>query len=233
MDPVIYYTANSGIYIWNGSHGLMIDYLFDGGDGWSSMLPACLDRMRGRQGEYEKPHTLLFTHRHSDHFSEELLLEHSRLYTSDAYCLVDLPECGCITGCPGYDICYIRGKHQGSGLLGKTPAAVVAVRTKNSWIVHLSDVMLTEELIVKLGQTGIRAVDGLFINLYHLTERSELLHKLDPGSIFCIHRPLPEDDIYGFDRQVRKTLERLDPWFGRRVMLPEAGSRIFLRQAGL
>lgn len=80
MKPVVFFSINEGLFLWNGHHGFLVDYLFDNHVAvWSDLPDSTRRRMLFRE------HTLLFTHSHPDHYSRRHLREYLELYDSGVY----------------------------------------------------------------------------------------------------------------------------------------------------
>lgn len=204
----VYYTVNSGIYLWNGTHGLMIDYLFDGGIGWSGMSEDCVERMRRDLGEFRHPHSLLFSHRHGDHFSAELARAHQEFYPA-ADCLIpDMHEAKPVQyEAGGWTVLFFPAAHQGRENRREEAVYVICAHAEGQWFIHCSDAVLDEALCERMRAEGVGSPAAAFVNLYHLAEPG-ILQKMKPGHMFCIHLPLEKDDIFGFRHQCEQLMQK-------------------------
>ena len=69
MELQIYHSVNEGLYLWNGTSGLLIDGLHRGREiGFSDTSEQYICMMRQGRSFFAKPNDLLFTHIHEDHY---------------------------------------------------------------------------------------------------------------------------------------------------------------------
>ena len=77
MTLEVEYTINEGLSFWDGSNGILLDYVFDNTvTAWSDMPDLCRHRMRTKRREFARPHMLLFSHAHCDHYSRKYMQEY-------------------------------------------------------------------------------------------------------------------------------------------------------------
>ena len=73
MELQIYHSVNEGLYLWNGTSGLLIDGLHRGREiGFSDTSEQYICMMRQGRSFFAKPNDLLFTHIHEDHYDQAL-----------------------------------------------------------------------------------------------------------------------------------------------------------------
>ena len=81
MELQIYHSVNEGLYLWNGTSGLLIDGLHRGREtGFSDTSEQYICMMRQGRSFFAKPNDLLFTHIHEDHYNQALVDEFQQRY---------------------------------------------------------------------------------------------------------------------------------------------------------
>ena len=81
MELQIYHSVNEGLYLWNGTSGLLIDGLHRGRKtGFSDTSEQYICMMRQGRSFFAKPNDLLFTHIHEDHYDQALVDEFQQRY---------------------------------------------------------------------------------------------------------------------------------------------------------
>jgi len=81
MDPAttitITYLANEGVFLSDGSSGVLIDSLFrEGVEGYARLAPDVLEAVETAAAPFDSTRLVLVTHRHRDHFQADSVARH-------------------------------------------------------------------------------------------------------------------------------------------------------------
>lgn len=73
METAIFHIGNAGLFFYRNGTGILIDGIYDGSKvGMSAMPEAWVADLRQCHGILQQVDGLLFTHRHPDHYQEQL-----------------------------------------------------------------------------------------------------------------------------------------------------------------
>lgn len=238
MKTVVFYSINAGLFLWNGQHGLLLDYLFDNQiAAWSDLPAPAHRRMLERSGEFSREHTLLFTHSHSDHYSRKYVQEYAQLYSARLYGF-GIPESNLNSQClesgvwllelPGYRVLILETEHQGAAGPLKIENSLLCVETEDGWYVDCGDSVLNEAMLAKTDRWGVRDPVAAFVNYYHILpqKQREFLGHLQARRIFAIHFPFSENDTYNIKGRLKKLLSNSTDPILQQVLIPEPMRRI-------
>ncbi len=71
------YVANEGVFVSDGTSGVLIDALFgEGVEGYARLAPNVLEQMETAKPPYDTVRLVLVTHRHRDHFNAASIVRH-------------------------------------------------------------------------------------------------------------------------------------------------------------
>ena len=230
MELCIFHSVNSGLYLWDGMAGLMIDGIHDGREFGASPMPAFLvKQLELHSGLFAHTDGVLFTHMHGDHFQRQGL---HRLMSGGTPCQPALYG-------PGLPESQARIRPIRSGLLRIQVAGayILAKDTRHdgrrfsntshqSYFIRMGgetvfiagDAALTEEDAASFDGFYGGGVDAGFFNVYQLLSPGgqAFIRRLRPKRVFLEHLPFPEDDKYNY-WQLARQVERHFP-----VDLPQA-----------
>lgn len=211
----IYYLSNAGLYIDNGTTGILIDGLYSDYEGLDSMPAEIEQKIMNRETPFENLRILLFTHRHTDHFSKDKM-EQFRILHPD-----------CVTYCPEYDtdidlsafpdvhLERIASRHllNRDGVLLPHDTFILTVSQEVIFISGDADPVklnrtMSEELKAKL--TG--HIDLLFCHPFFtaFTLGRRFLRELDPDQCYIYHMPILAEDVLRYHETLRRGMEKLE-----------------------
>lgn len=73
METAIFHIGNAGLFFYRNGTGILIDGIYDGSKvGMSAMPEAWMADLKQCRGMLQQVDGLLFTHRHPDHYQEQL-----------------------------------------------------------------------------------------------------------------------------------------------------------------
>ena len=211
MELQIYHSVNEGLYLWNGTSGLLIDGLHRGrGIGFSDTSEQYICMMRQGRSFFAKPNDLLFTHIHEDHYDQALVDEFQQRYPGrivyapgldkDNIQPVVLEHGIARMQIEEYEVYAVTTVHDGK-IYEDEPHCSYLIRWKNRWIWVSGDAILVPELADRIRTyTGRDNVWKAFVMVYQISSESgkAFLKKLAPEQICLYHLPYPEDDRYHF-----------------------------------
>lgn len=238
MKLEVEYTVNEGLSLWDGSCGILLDYLFDNEvKAWSDMPDICRHRMGTRTREFGRNHILLFTHAHCDHYSQKYVTEYCENYTPRIYgpgipesnLQVFSPEPGVsVLDVEGYRILMFKTRHQGNGPFAEITNSVLCIGSDDNWYVTLGDSILNRQLLEQMVFYGVAEPEAVFSNLYQIVPESQraMIKALQAHHNFVIHYPFRQNDAYGIYRQVTRFIEKAKDPFLKTLIVPEPLSRI-------
>lgn len=221
MDTKIFHSVNSGLYLFSGRTGILLDGLFGPGPYQCfSPFPAPLRKqMLSRTGMFAHLDALLFSHVHGDHYDADAAYFLRRAHGDLPFYLIDAPD---NTLCPqqlapritqlaigDFSVRMLRTAH--NGVSRKDPALfrvshqVFLIRCRKEQFLIAADGLLGKEEAALLTPFG--AVDLVFCNAYHLSDPKglEFLKVLRPSRVALYHLPFEQDDVYRY-RSLAKQL---------------------------
>ena len=221
MHTAIFHSVDSGLYLWDGENGLLVDGIHQGREEGCSPMPEFLSmQLRRGSGLFAHLTGLLFTHLHRDHYDPERV----------RHLLRERPELPL----------YAPGLHSGPAAVRSVRRGEYAVRMGSAYILardtvhdgerfrgdaHQSylirmggetlfiagDADLTAEDAAAFSGFYGGAVDAGFFNLYQLSspQGQDFLRALRPRRIFLEHLPFKEDDRYHYRTLARQVVRSL------------------------
>ena len=238
MKLEVEYTVNEGLSFWNGSCGILLDYLFDDEvTAWSDMPDICRHRMITKTREFGRNHFLLFTHAHCDHYSRRYVKEYCETYPYRIYGIgvpesnlpVLRPESGvAVLELEGYKVLMFQTRHQGNGSYAEIENSVLCVGSGDDWYISCGDSILSRRLLEEMRFYGISEPEAVFVNMYQIFPESQrsILKAMNARRYFCIHHPFRQNDEFTTYRQTVRFIERTDDPFLKELILPEPLTRI-------
>lgn len=219
MDLCVFHSVNSGLYLWDGMAGLLIDGIHGGPEyGLSPMPEFLVKQLAHHTGLFAHTDGVLFTHLHGDHFQHQGLLR-----------LMNTPESPAVYG-PGLSEsqAMVRPIRAGMCRIQMAGAYILAKDTVHdgnqfravkhqSYFIKMGgetvfvagDAMLTAKEATSFAGFYGGGVEAGFFNVYQLlSPRSQdFIRILNPKRIFLEHLPFLEDDKYHYwelARQINK-----------------------------
>ena len=232
MHTAVFHSVNSGLYLWDGENGLLVDGIHQGREEGCSPMPEFLSmQMRRGSGLFAHLNGLLFTHLHRDHYDPArvhcLLREHPELsfYTPGSHCgptavrSVRRGECTVRMGSA-----YILARntvHDGERFRGDAHQSYL-IRMGGETFFIAGDAALTPEDAAAFSGFYGGEVDAGFFNLYQLSspQGRDFLRILRPRRIFLEHLPFREDDRFHYRSLARQAARSLPGDLPRAEILP-------------
>ncbi len=211
MELQIYHSVNEGLYLWNGTSGLLIDGLHRGKDtGFSNTPERYIRMMRQEKSFFAKPNDLLFTHTHEDHYDRALVDEFMQKYPKRIVYApgldrnniqpVVLEQGIARMQMEDYEVYAFTTVHDGK-IYEDEPHCSYLVHWHECWIWISGDAVLAPELVDRIRiYAGKNRIGKAFVMVYQISSESgkAFLKKLAPEQIRLYHLPYPEDDRYHF-----------------------------------
>ena len=210
MDIQIFHTVNSGLFLWDGKSGILVDGIHEGKTvGFSMMAEKWKNDLRHRTGLFQYTDGLLFTHYHPDHYEKVGVRRLTHSSNPPAFYAP-----GWSHGCRQIISLNAHMYHLTMGT-----AEIIAKDTlhdgeqfKNdrhqSFIICMNhtklfiagDAKLTLQDARDFQQKCHGNIDAAFVNLYQLTDpdAQECLRALHPSRIFLEHLPFKDDDQFHY-----------------------------------
>lgn len=214
MEPDIFCTVNAGLYIWDGRSGLFVDSLHRGKRlGLSDTPEELLHGLRQRQGIFQMKNDFLFTHKHEDHFDEELVEFCKGEYPASC---IYVPENG---GLAERDVEYLtlgnyriksfRAVHDGKRF-EKESCWIFLIEAGERKVLVCGDARINEEILNRLDRNCRGKIDAVFLNVYQLESGcgKELLMRIGPDRTFVYHIPFEKDDGCHYRKIAEKSVEK-------------------------
>lgn len=232
MNTRIFHSVNSGLYIWDGIAGLLVDGIHDGPEQGFSPMPAFLaGQLAAQAGLFAHVDGLLFTHLHKDHFQR-----------TGVHRLLNGPLPPTVYA-PGFPEQFASIRHIRPGMcrIQMAGAYVLAKDTVHdraqyqkdahqSYLIRMGgetffiagDAALTEEDAHAFEGFYGREVEAAFFNLYQLASPGgqAFLRILNPRRVFLIHLPFREDDRFSYRSLARQTVKHLPADLPKVEILP-------------
>lgn len=222
MNLSIFHSVNSGLYLWDGNHGLLIDGIHDGIDqGLSPMPEALVNQLETHSGLFAHTDGILFTHLHSDHFLHSALTR--LLDRSDNFSVYgpNLPE----------NQARIRPIRPGLSQIRMSSAKILAQNTTHdakqfqntphcSYLVQMGgdvifiagDAVLSPKDASDFSQFYPQEIDAAFCNVFQFISLSclDFLRILQPKRLFLYHLPHKKDDRFMYHSLVKRAVQNHD-----------------------
>lgn len=235
--------ANAGILLEYRGTKILIDGLYQVTDNpFSDIPPDILRRLLDGEPPYDGVDCLLFTHRHSDHFSAELTLEYTqrrrpktlllppgvwesqswpRDYLAEQGIPYVLPSCmDERTLVPGVTVRSFSTRHLDKQYW-EVPHSCLLLTLGEKRVLFTADVDYTSETF-----PGLPPLDAVFVNpLFFRALRAEkFFHGILPAKAVCVyHIPFPEDDCGQMRPTLKRDVERWPPERGKVILFTEPG----------
>ena len=209
MQIQIYYTINSGLFLYYRGCGLLVDGLHEGEKVGMSPFPQTLqNQLENRLGLFSRLNALLFTHLHADHYSAPLAGQ-LRARLPDAL-LIAPDDVACPRESAQFTVGPFRIRsfptvHDGKEYVN-TPHDAFLIEAGGERILLPGDASFGEgtDYFTRFCPEG---ADILFVNPYQMlsAKMRTLLRQWQPDRVFLNHLPYPQDDTY----QYRALAQRL------------------------
>lgn len=221
MKLQIYHTVNAGLYLWNGSSGLLIDALHGGKDvGFSNTPDRYIRMMQRKDAFFGQINDLLFTHTHEDHYDKELVSEFFKL-NPDSLIYgprldrsnvqpIQLEQGMGILQIRDYTIYVFTTRHDGKAFTDY-PHCSYLIETRGELLWIGGDAVLDASLAKKVKNScKEKRIDKAFVMVYQIESRqgTDFLRELCPENIYLYHLPYHEDDRFHYYRMVDQALRK-------------------------
>lgn len=216
MKLSIFHSVNAGLYIWDGTRGLLVDGIHDGREEGMSRIPEEFVRQIGQNtGIFGHLDGAVFTHLHHDHYDErgvgalldqrpELPVYGPGLQTHGA--LIRPIRWGLRSvRIGGIYILAQDTLHDGEAFRND-PHQSFLIRMGGENIFVAGDAKLRPEEAGDFAGFYDAPVESAFCNLYQIAspEGQEFLRQLEPARVFLYHLPFQEDDRYHYHKLARQ-----------------------------
>ena len=220
MNAQIFFSVNSGLYLYGSDTGILIDAIHAGyKEGYSDMPEKLLSDLYNGKGIFRYADGLLFTHLHPDHYDSDkagrYIDNHHAISVYGPHCLqsnIQPIRTSAWTGTlriGNLEIVVMKSVHDGVSDR-QTPhvSFLVKVGQERILIPGDADLMAEDGKIAK--QLSSEQIDIMFGNYYQIfTERGQnALRIISPERLVIYHLPFPNDDRYEYNEQARLSLKR-------------------------
>lgn len=235
--------ANAGILLEYRDTKILVDGLYRVTDNpFSDIPPDVLRRLLDGEPPYDGVDWLLFTHRHSDHFSAELALEYARRrrprglllppgdWEAQSRLRARLAElrvpCALPGGgeertlAPGVTVRSLLTRHL-DRQYWEVPHACLLLTLGEKRVLFTADADYTLETF-----PGLPPLDAVFVNplFFRALRAGRFFRGSLPAKAVCVyHIPFPEDDRGRMRPALKRDVERWPPERGRVVLFTEPG----------
>ncbi|MGE4485417.1 MAG: MBL fold metallo-hydrolase [Oscillospiraceae bacterium] len=217
MGFEIFHTVNCGLYIRSGDTAVLVDGLFDKIEGFSDTPTAIKEQLSEQTGMFSRLDAAIFTHRHPDHFSGELVdkllkyreppaiwwpgAEHSALRMEERS-----PGL-CAANIGGIEFFALDTVHDGPQYRD-VPHRSFLLRADGETMFIAGDAKLGLRESGLL--SGFAPADTGFFMFYQLNSRAGRDFVRDMGfkNVMLYHMPMPEDDVFGYGRLAKRLPDR-------------------------
>lgn len=237
METAIFHIGNAGLFFYRNGTGILIDGIYDGSKvGMSAMPEAWRADLEQCRGILQQVDGLLFTHRHPDHYQEQLTERYRKqmescgrelkVYAPDwelSNAEVQVLRAGmCRLRMNGAEIIMRRTIHDGGKLLAKDPHESFLVRMGNETFFVSGDGILSVEDAATFRRYAYH-IDIAFVNLYQLGSESgtECIHALDADRIILYHLPFQKDDTCHYWMMGRLAAEKYTARYGTEIEIAD------------
>lgn len=204
----VYYVANAGIYLTDGTSGILVDGLFDIHEGFDSLPAAIETAILEKQAPFTNISDLIFTHTHEDHYSPVKVSMFQSRYPQTKISLPENP----IAHFSAYTLDTIPARH----LLDKGKqvphrALFLQYGGKNFFFSGDADpVFLNKTLSPQLRTYFQGNIDIAFINPFFLslTPGRKFLDTLAPHQTFVYHMPLQAEDTLRYHEILERGMKK-------------------------
>ncbi len=242
--------ANAGVLLSGCGVTVLIDGLFHGRDGeFSGPMPETLRKMERGEAPFESVDYLLFTHGHSDHFSQEVTAEY--LVRRGAKGVFLPPDCGTEAGpllpllkslgirhqvlprasglalelAPGVRVRFLPVRHL-DRVYWDTPHFALLLDFWEKRLLFTADADYTVERFEGLGRLRAVFLNPLF---FHALRTGTFFHGGFLMDLLCVyHLPFPDRDRYGWLTAARRDCAGWPEEKGLPVLLTEPEQRLRL-----
>lgn len=221
MKLRVFHTVNSGMYLWNGRSGLLIDALHGGKNtGFSDTPKRYIQMMEKKESFFGQPNDLLFTHTHEDHYDLELVEQFLKLNPESSIYGPQLDQSNIQPTALGtgvgvlkirnYTVYTFTTEHDGTPFTGY-PHCSYLIRSGEQSLWISGDAMLQASLASQVKEiSGVEYVDAAFVMVYQIGRKpgKEFLRALSPEHIYLYHLPYTEDDTYQYCQMAKNLIGR-------------------------
>ena len=224
MNLCIFHSVNSGLYLWDGERGLLIDGVFDGREQGLSAMPRVLgEQLNRREGLFAHVDGALFTHLHADHFWRPGLCRLLEGPNPPAVYGPGLAETGVSSRperpgisriqLPGATVWSRDTLHEGR-CYQDTPHQSYLIRMGGSTAFVAGDAVLQVEDAEAFSGLCDGEIELGFFNPYQLVslQSREFLQILRPNRILLVHLPFQEDDRYHYWSFAKQCVRKFSGW---------------------
>lgn len=223
MQTNIFHTVNAGLYLWNGTHGLLIDGVHDGYEEGFSLMPEFLYKnLQHHTGLFGHIDSVLFTHFHPDHFQPAGYRWLTEIPDPPAvYGPGLLRRCSqirCIAPSvfyiemPGYQI-YAKDTLHECEKFRDVRHQSFLIQSESEKIFVAGDAVLTLEDALEFQKACPGKITAAFFNLYQLAseEGYQFIKQMQPERVFLYHLPFKEDDRFNYRKLARQIVKNTPP----------------------
>lgn len=204
----VYYVANAGIYLTDGTSGILVDGLFDIHEGFDSLPAAIETAILEKQAPFTNISDLIFTHTHEDHYSPVKVSMFQSRYPQTKISLPENP----IAHFSAYTLDTIPTKHLlDKGKQVTHQALFLQYGGKNFFFSGDADpVFLNKTLSPQLRTYFQGNIDIAFINPFFLslTPGRRFLDSLAPHQTFVYHMPLQAEDTLRYHEILERGMKK-------------------------
>lgn len=199
-------SANAGVCIEAAGKKIWVDALYtDKGSTFSALDPAL--RQWVFEGEaFSQPDYICYTHRHGDHYSEELTQQALEKWK---YAKLIMPEQPCVLEEDGIRIECFRLPHAGAQY-ATVPLCGMLISLPEGNILLPGDCEVASSVLKDA--VGDRPVDLAIVDFPWITLRrgQAFLHEhIKPKHILAYHLPFEADDVNGYRQATDKAIRQL------------------------
>lgn len=236
MGFEIFHTVNFGLYIRSGDAAILCDGLFNKIEGFSDTPEEIKRQLREGAGMFSDLDAAVFTHRHPDHYSPELV---SLLAKCPGPPAVWYPEAGdsalhferlspelSLARIGNTELYAMKTVHDGSRFKDVAHVSLL-LRSEGTAIFIAGDAALGErESAILKAFEPVSAGFFMFYQLYSAPGR-HFAREMKFREIYLCHLPLPGDDAFSY----RRMAERLKAGFPadlQKIHITEPMSNLFV-----
>lgn len=214
----IFHTVNSGLFLFDGENGLLIDAIYSEKCDFSPMPKEIIQQLLSQEGPLAQANGVLFTHFHSDHFDAELLQSFLRVRpTLQIYGpglqkgishVCSVPPDTFLISMAGSSILAKNTIHDGSGLRNAPHQSyLIQMGSENVFIAGDADLKQSEaNTFLPYLEAPVKAV---FCNPFQLFSPQGIafFRLLAPQQVYLYHLPFESDDHYHCRELARRIMQ--------------------------
>lgn len=221
MNTCIFHTVNSGVYLWDGAHGILVDGIHTGPEqGWSLMPKALVTQLESHTGLFAHLDGMVFTHLHEDHFSQaglNTVLKGTPLMEIYG---PNLAETSVVTQSvsggltkfimAGHPVLAKDTVHDGAQFVD-APHQSFFIHVNGETFFFAGDAILTCSDAQGVQDIFEDGVSYAFCNIMQLIspKAHDFLRKLRPKRIFLYHLPTEEEDRFSYRSLIKNVYKSM------------------------